>query len=113
LDQYETRTVEMKAGEFLIFTSLVIHGALPNVTTDDTRLAFVGRYTTNDVKVFDGLTHDVSPPIHGRTFDMSLRHIGCTQVHGRDRYGHNRILPPPEGSRTDLAAGVAGATADG
>lgn len=95
LDRFEVRNVEVKAGEFLIFTSLVIHGALPNTTTDDTRLAFVGRYTTNDVKVFDGLTHDTSPAIQGRTFQMSLDRIGCTQVHGVDRFGHNRILPPP------------------
>ena len=96
LDQFEVRNVEVKAGEFLIFTSLVIHGALPNVTTDDTRLAFVGRYTTNDVKVFDGLTHDTSPTLQGKTFQMSLRDVGCTQVHGEDRHGHNRILPPPD-----------------
>lgn len=104
LGRYPERSIEMKAGEFLIFTSLVIHGAHPNTTADDTRLAFVGRYTTNDVKVFDGLTHDTSPTIQGRTFQMSLREVGCTQVHGSDRFGHNRILAPPRGTLISAAA---------
>ena len=103
LDQYEVRNVEVKAGEFLIFTSLVMHGALPNVTADDTRLAFVGRYTTTDVKVFDGLSHDTTPSIMGKTFQMSLANIGCTQVHGGDTYGYNRILPAPARVDEELA----------
>jgi hypothetical protein len=41
----------MKAGEFVIFSERVMHGALPNVTTDNARLGMSGRYIVPDVHI--------------------------------------------------------------
>ncbi|MDG1890628.1 MAG: phytanoyl-CoA dioxygenase family protein [Verrucomicrobiota bacterium] len=49
LDKIET--VNMKAGEAIIFTSRTIHGSHPNSTRND-RMAIAGRYTTNGVAVY-------------------------------------------------------------
>jgi ectoine hydroxylase-related dioxygenase (phytanoyl-CoA dioxygenase family) len=85
----------MKAGEFILFSSLNTHGSNPNVTSDDTRLAFAGRYTTNDVVVYKDMATDRFPTPEGFiTFDTDR--IGCIQAQGRDTFGHNRILERPE-----------------
>jgi len=41
----------MKAGEFVIFSERVMHGALPNITADNARLGMSGRYILPDVRV--------------------------------------------------------------
>jgi non-heme Fe2+,alpha-ketoglutarate-dependent halogenase len=41
----------MKAGEFVIFSERVMHGALPNITTDNARLGMSGRYIVPDVRI--------------------------------------------------------------
>ncbi|MEZ4453138.1 MAG: phytanoyl-CoA dioxygenase family protein [Nannocystaceae bacterium] len=41
----------MKAGEFVIFSERVMHGALPNLTADESRLGMSGRYVVPDVKI--------------------------------------------------------------
>jgi len=95
-DTYEAVDLEMKAGEMIIFTSLAVHGSHPNSTTDQTRVSFAGRFTTNDVRVYGGHTHDAIPPVLGKNFLLSLHEVGCVQVHGEDRLGLNKILPMPE-----------------
>ena len=96
-DGFTTHDLTMKAGEFVVFTSLNTHGSYPNVTSGDTRLAMAGRYTTNDVKVYDGFTSDQFPTPEGpMLFDLSG--VGCMQAHGQDTYGHNRILERPSDS---------------
>ncbi len=93
-DGFETRSMEMKAGEFIIFTSLNTHASHPNITTDDTRLAFAGRYTTTDVKVYNGFRKDVCATPEGEIpFDVSR--CACMQVMGEDHYGYNQILSRP------------------
>jgi len=92
LTKYPAVDLEMKAGEFVVFSSLVVHGSHPNTSAEDTRVAFVGRFTTNDVKVYDGLKYDTLPAISGKQFRVSLEDVGCVQVHGNDSTGFNRIL---------------------
>lgn len=43
--------LEMKAGEFVIFSERTMHGALPNITTDDARLGMSARYIVPEVKI--------------------------------------------------------------
>jgi non-heme Fe2+,alpha-ketoglutarate-dependent halogenase len=43
--------LEMKAGEFIIFSERTMHGALPNITEGDDRLGMSGRYIVPDVRV--------------------------------------------------------------
>jgi non-haem Fe2+, alpha-ketoglutarate-dependent halogenase len=53
LGEIEKRAVnlEMKAGEFVIFSERTMHGALPNITQDDVRLAMSARYIVPDVEI--------------------------------------------------------------
>jgi non-haem Fe2+, alpha-ketoglutarate-dependent halogenase len=53
LGELEKRAVnvEMKAGEFVIFSERTMHGALPNTTTDDARLGMSARYIVPDVEI--------------------------------------------------------------
>jgi non-heme Fe2+,alpha-ketoglutarate-dependent halogenase len=41
----------MKAGQFIIFSERVMHGALPNITTDNDRLGMSARYIRPDVAI--------------------------------------------------------------
>ena len=90
-DGYTHRNLEMKAGQFVIFTSSNMHGSHPN-TSDYSRIAFAGRYTSNDVKVYDGFNHDFFPTAKGN-IEFPLDNIGCMQVKGKDHFGHNKIMP--------------------
>lgn len=47
----KAENIVMKAGEFIIFSERIMHGALPNVTTDDARLGMSGRYIVPDVAI--------------------------------------------------------------
>lgn len=49
-DERATNLV-MKAGEFVIFSERTMHGALPNITTDDVRLGVNGRYIVPDARI--------------------------------------------------------------
>lgn len=81
--------LELKAGEAIIFSSLNVHGSYPNVT-DDTRLAFAGRFTSNNVKVYNGFTYDwFQTPKGPMKFDLDK--IACMQVAGEDKFGFNTI----------------------
>lgn len=102
---FETRSMEMKAGEFIIFTSLNTHASYPNTTSDDTRLALAGRYTTTDVKVYDGFNKDVCATPEGEIpFDVAK--CACMQVLGRDAYGYNRIATRPEENAAGMIPAV-------
>ena len=51
INEGDAQNLVMKAGQFIIFSERVMHGALPNVTTDDARLGMSGRYIVPDVRV--------------------------------------------------------------
>lgn len=51
VDDAKAVNLPMKAGEFVIFCERIMHGALPNVTTDDARLGMSGRYIVPDVRI--------------------------------------------------------------
>jgi non-heme Fe2+,alpha-ketoglutarate-dependent halogenase len=78
-------TMEMKPGQFVIFTAMCVHGSLPN-TTDKPRLGFASRYVAPSVKVYEGVD---ALSEFGDT--ISLDYHGCVLVAGEDRYGYNRI----------------------
>jgi len=84
-DQQNTRHVEMKPGEFIIFTARCVHGSNPNVSRKQ-RMGYAVRVVPTHVKVYDGMTEFDE---FGHHFDLA-RH-GCVLVAGHDRYGHNRV----------------------
>ena len=91
---HEVRDMEVRAGEFILFTSVNMHASWPNRTTDSHRLAFGGRYTTNDVVVYKDFDHDTFPTPEGY-IPHPIEELACIQVHGQDRYGHNNIQAAP------------------
>jgi ectoine hydroxylase-related dioxygenase (phytanoyl-CoA dioxygenase family) len=94
----EVRDLEMRAGECIIFTSLNVHGSHPNTTARDPRLSFVGRFTTNDVRVWPDMTEDIfSTPAGQVAFPTGP--LKVIQVHGSDTFGHNRIATAPSEPR--------------
>jgi non-haem Fe2+, alpha-ketoglutarate-dependent halogenase len=93
----EVAEMEVPAGHFILFTEVNMHASWPNSTTDSHRLAFGGRYTTNDVAVYPGFQYDVFPTPSGMV-KHPVDHLACIQVLGDDRYGRNNIQAAPTGS---------------
>jgi non-haem Fe2+, alpha-ketoglutarate-dependent halogenase len=93
----EVVEMEVPAGQFILFTEVNMHGSWPNVTADSHRLAFGGRYTTNDVAVYPGFDYDVFPTPEGM-IKHPVDHLGCIQVMGEDRFGRNNIQAAPTGA---------------
>lgn len=92
-DAYRVVDREMQAGECILFTSLNVHASFPN-STPRARLALAGRYTTNDVRVLNGVDQEpVSTP--AGVMSWPLDRVASIQVSGEDRYGFNRIATPP------------------
>lgn len=84
-DDEQVAHVEMKAGEFIIFTARCIHGSNPNVSRRQ-RMGFSIRVVPPHVKVYGDMKafHEF-----GHHFDLS-RH-GCVLVAGDDEFGLNRM----------------------
>jgi non-haem Fe2+, alpha-ketoglutarate-dependent halogenase len=78
-------SVVMKAGEFVIFWSTLMHSSLPNVTKDKTRLGFASRYVPTAVQVYPN-----TRTVNEYGSEISLDRYGVVLVSGEDRYGHNR-----------------------
>jgi non-heme Fe2+,alpha-ketoglutarate-dependent halogenase len=86
-DESKAVSMEMKAGQFVIFWSTLMHASFPNVTADKTRLGFTARYVPTGVQIYPG-TDTIEE--YGST--LSLEHYGVVLVAGKDNYGHNRVL---------------------
>lgn len=93
-DRIVKMTIE--PGQFFLFSNLLVHGSGPNLS-DRTRLGIGARFAPASVRVYPGLSIDGQ--------GMSLERYGCVLVRGEDRYGHNRMVPPPEaGAAREVAA---------
>lgn len=84
-DDEKVAHVEMKPGEFIIFTARCVHGSNPN-RSHKQRMGFAIRVVPTHVKVYSGMTEFDE---FGHHFDLA-RH-GCVLVAGKDEYGHNRL----------------------
>ena len=58
-DDLETVPVVMNAGDVLFFHGKLIHGSLPNTTTDRSRVALIGHYVTGDATRIADFYHPV------------------------------------------------------
>ena len=86
-DESKAVSMEMKAGQFVIFWPTLMHASFPNSTKDRTRLGFTARYVPTSVRVYPDTD----------TFDeygsaISLDKYGCVLVSGEDKFNHNRML---------------------
>ncbi|MGR9556470.1 chlorinating enzyme (plasmid) [Rhizobium leguminosarum] len=84
-DKQDILHMEMKPGEFVIFTARCVHGSNPNNSRKQ-RMGFSVRVVPTHVKVYSGMTEFEE---FGHQFDLA-RH-GCVLVGGVDQHGHNRI----------------------
>jgi chlorinating enzyme len=84
-DEEEVAHVEMKPGEFIIFTARCVHGSNPNQSRKQ-RMGFSIRVVPTHVKVYSGMSEFDE---FGHHFDLA-RH-GCVMLAGEDEYGHNRM----------------------
>jgi chlorinating enzyme len=84
-DQQDVRHLEMRAGEFFIFTARCIHGSNPN-TSNRQRMGFAIRVVPTHVRVYGGMTGFDE---FGQHFNLD-RH-GCVLVAGQDEYQLNKV----------------------
>lgn len=82
----EIADLEMKPGQFIIFTARCIHGSHPNRSRKQ-RMGFSIRVVPTSVRVYPGMTEFRE---FGQHFDLA-RH-GCVLVAGRDQYGLNKVV---------------------
>lgn len=83
-DESKAVSVEMKAGEFIIFWSTLMHASNSHKgLTDDFRLGFVSRYVPDSVNVYEGLTE-----LNEFGGTISLKNFKTVVVSGK---GSNKI----------------------
>jgi non-haem Fe2+, alpha-ketoglutarate-dependent halogenase len=80
------RDIEMRAGEFIIFTARCVHGSNPN-TSHRQRMGFAIRVVPTHVRVYGGMKEFEE---FGHRFDLE-RH-GCVVVAGQDDFHHNTVV---------------------
>jgi chlorinating enzyme len=94
--------MEMKAGEFIIFSERTMHGAHPNTTKDEARLGMSARYIVPEVEIHNpwvlgegGLTI-----VYLQIQKLKLDRWKIIQMRG-NRKGPmpDRVIPIPEGAR--------------
>lgn len=83
---FEPTTVVMQAGQCMISWEATVHGSLPNVTREQTRLAFVARYVPTNVRIYPRQSRLEE---FGGSADLS--NWAAILVSGEDRYGYNRV----------------------
>ncbi|RAP55680.1 chemotaxis protein CheX [Oleiagrimonas sp. MCCC 1A03011] len=86
-DESKAVSIEMRAGQFVIFWSTLMHASFPNSTTNKTRLGFTARYVPATVKVYPDT--DVIEEYGSR---LSLSKYGVVLVSGKDVLGLNKNL---------------------
>lgn len=84
-DQEDFDAVEMRPGQFIIFTARCVHGSYPN-RSNRQRMGFAIRVVPTHVRVYGGMTEFDE---FGHHFDLDKH--GCVLVSGRDEFGHNRM----------------------
>lgn len=93
-DESRAVSMEMRAGEFILFWSTLMHASHPHRgMTREMRLGFVGRYVPTSVRVYPDT--DAIEEYGGR---VSLERYGAVLVSGTDRYGHNRMATATTGA---------------
>lgn len=76
----------LQPGQFMLFDCQTLHGSSHN-PSPWRRLGLATRYTSADVRVYEGQTED------GQGY--ALDRFGCVLVQGEDRCGHNVMAQPP------------------
>jgi len=89
-DEAKAVSVPCRAGQFLIFTSRLMHASLPHAgNTKEMRLGFAARYVPTCVTIYAHMRETNRVEELGGSF--SLGNYGAVVVSGRDDYRHNKI----------------------
>lgn len=86
-DESKAVSITMKAGQFVIFWSTLMHSSLPNITKNTTRMAITARYVPSSVKIYP----DVDT-VEEYGSIMTLSNYGVVVVNGDTSYDHNRVV---------------------
>lgn len=88
-DEERAVHMEMKPGQFFIFTSRCMHGSNPNTSKDSVRFGWATRFVPTHVKVYAD-----QDSFHHFGEVMPLNRYSTILVAGEDRYRHNRVRTP-------------------
>lgn len=88
-DEARAVHMEVKPGQFFIFTSRCMHGSNPNTSKDSVRFGWATRFVPTHVKVYAG-----QDSFHHFGEVLPLDRYSTVLVAGEDRYGHNRVTKP-------------------
>ena len=92
LDMAEIRPIEMKAGQFFLFSERVIHGSLSN-KTNVSRWAINGRLARTDTRFYtDKMLNNSHRVKYFSINKLKLDNWKAVLVRGEDRFGYNRLL---------------------
>lgn len=86
-DEDKAVSIEMKAGQFIIFWSTLMHSSLPNSTEEKVRLGYACRYVPSPVSVYP----DVDSLIEYGS-KISLERYGVVRVSGKHESTQNRVM---------------------
>ena len=86
-DESQAISMEMKAGQFVMFWSTLMHASFPNSTKNNTRMAVAARYVPTSVHIYPdtGVVEE-----YGST--VSLDKYGVVVVSGENNYQYNRVV---------------------
>lgn len=96
-----TVTMEMKAGQFIIFSERCIHGSPPNSTTDRRRWGMAFRTILPTVKVYD---EDLRHRVFYLEENFGLENWGAIVLRGKDTTGINKTIDPFKDVRDEQRA---------
>lgn len=87
----ESRAVhmEIKPGQFFMFTSRCMHGSNANTSKSSVRFGWATRFVPTHVKVYDG-----QDSFHHFGEVLPLDRYSTVLVAGEDRYRHNKVRMP-------------------
>lgn len=88
-DESKAVHMEVKPGQFFIFTSRCMHGSNPNTSKSSVRFGWATRFVPTHVKVYSG-----QDSFHHFGEVLPLDRYSTVLVAGEDRYGHNRVTQP-------------------
>lgn len=87
-DESQAISMVMKAGQFIIFPSTLMHASLPHTgEAKDMRMGFATRYVPTKVKIYPDTELVVE---YGG--NIPLDRYGAVLVTGEDGFGHNKIM---------------------
>lgn len=81
--------MEVKPGQFFIFTSRCMHGSNPNRTKSSVRFGWATRFVPTHVKVYAD-----QESFHHFGEVLPLNRYSTVLVAGEDKYRHNRVTSP-------------------